>query len=155
MIPAGGGSLYARFRWEGGRHARCHRYLQRRHVRVGHVLSMMPVLFLAFDAVIKLFRMPMALEATRQLRFTADAVLAIGVIELMCLVLYLVPRMAVLGVVLWTGYFGGAIATHLRAGSPLLTHTFFPIYAAALLWGGLWFRDHRVRRVVREAFDVA
>ena len=127
----------------------------RRHVRIGHVLSMMAVLFLAFDAAIKLLRTPMALEATRQLGFTADAVFAVGVIELMCLVLYLLPRTAILGVVLWTGYFGGAIATHLSAGSPLLTHTLFPIYVAVVLWGGLWLRDRRFRRVVRDAFEAA
>jgi hypothetical protein len=62
-----------------------------------------------------------------------------------CLALYLVPRTAIVGAVLWTGYLGGAIATHLRVNDPLLTHTLFPTYVAALLWGGLWLRDRRVR----------
>jgi hypothetical protein len=69
-------------------------------------------------------------------------------LQLACLVLYLVPRTSVLGAVLWTGYLGGAVATHVRVGNPLLSHTLFPIYVAALLWGGLWLRDQRVRSVL-------
>jgi hypothetical protein len=62
-----------------------------------------------------------------------------------CLIIYVVPRTAPLGAILWTGYLGGAIATHVRVGNPLASHTLFPIYVAALLWGGLWLRDRRVR----------
>lgn len=61
----------------------------------------------------------------------------------------LVPRTSLLGAVLWTGYLGGAIATHVRVGSPLLTHTLFPIYVAALIWAGLWLRDSRLRAMLR------
>ena len=71
--------------------------------------------------------------------------LGIGLIELVCLVLYLIPRTAVLGAVLMTGYLGGAVATHVRISSPLLTHTFFPLYVALLLWGGLYLREPRLR----------
>jgi hypothetical protein len=60
-------------------------------------------------------------------------------------VTYLIPRTAVLGAILWTGYLGGAIAIHLRVGNPLFSHTLFPIYVAAFLWAGLWLRDRRVR----------
>jgi hypothetical protein len=63
-------------------------------------------------------------------------------------VLYLIPRTAPIGALLWTGYFGGAIVTHLRVGDPLLTHILFPIYVSALLWGGLYLRDPRVRAVL-------
>ena len=75
----------------------------------------------------------------------------IGAIEIVCLALYLVPRTAPLGAVLWTGYFGGAIATHLRVDNPLPTHTLFPIYVAAIIWGGLYLRDPRVRALLRPA----
>lgn len=61
------------------------------------------------------------------------------------LVIYLIPQTSVLGAILWTGYLGGAIATHVRVGSPLFTHVLFPIYVALLLWGGLWLRDDRLR----------
>ena len=70
-------------------------------------------------------------------------------IQLACLVVYLVPRTAVLGAVLWTGYLGGAIATHVRVENPLFTHVLFPVYVAALLWGGLWLRVPALRAIFR------
>jgi hypothetical protein len=72
----------------------------------------------------------------------------IGIIELVCLVLYLVPRTSILGGILLTGYLGGAIATHVRISSPVLTHTLFPVYVALLLWGGLYLRETRLRAIV-------
>jgi hypothetical protein len=120
----------------------------------GRFLSALAVLFLTFDTVIKVLRLPVALAATAQLGFTDNAAFAIGVIEAACLVLYLVPRTSALGAVLWTGYLGGAIATHIRAASPLVTHALFPIYVAALLWIGLWLRNDRIRRIVRAAFEA-
>jgi hypothetical protein len=127
----------------------------RKAVWLGRILTAPPVLFLTIDTAMKLLQVPVAVEATQQLGYTAGAVLALGIIEAVCLVLFLVPRTAVLGAVLWTGYFGGAIATHIRAGSPLFTHTLFPIFVAALLWTGLWLRDRRLRHIVRVAFDRA
>jgi hypothetical protein len=115
------------------------------------VLSGIAVLFLAFDTAIKLVAAAPAVEATTQLGFAPHHLLVIGLIELVCLVLYLVPRTAPLGAILWTGYFGGAIATHLRLDNPLPSHTLFPIYIAALLWGGLYLRDARVRALLRPA----
>ena len=69
-------------------------------------------------------------------------------LQVACLALYLIPRTAPLGAVLWTGYLGGAIATHLRVFNPILTHTVFPIYVAVFLWGGLYLRDARVRALI-------
>lgn len=66
----------------------------------------------------------------------------------MCLVLYVVPHTSVLGAILFTGYLGGAIATHVRIGSPLFTHVLFPIYVAVLIWGGLYAREHRLRPLI-------
>ena len=117
-------------------------------------MTALAVLFLSFDIAIKLLRLPMAVEATTQLGYPESAVLAIGLIEAVCLGLYLWPTTSLLGAVLWVGYLGGAIATHLRLGSPLLSHTLFPIYIATLLWLGLWLRSHRVREVLRLAFDA-
>jgi len=112
---------------------------------VGRVMSALAVAFLLFDATIKVLRLPMAVDATTQLGYPERLVLPIGVIELVLLAVYVVHRFSVLGAVLWTGYLGGAVATHLRVGSPLLGFTLFPVYVAALLWGGLWLRDWRVR----------
>ena len=118
-------------------------------IRAGRVLSGLAVLFLAADTMMKLTAIRPAVDATAQLGFAPEHLLVIGLIELACLVLYLVPRTAPLGAILWTGYFGGAIATHLRLDSPLFSHTLFPIYIAALIWGGLYLRDARVRALLR------
>ena len=96
----------------------------------------------------KLLRLAPAVEGTVALGYPEHTVAVIGAIELVCLVLYLVPRTAVLGAVVFTGYLGGAIATHLRIGNPLLTHTLFPIYVAAMLWGGLYLREPRLRALM-------
>lgn len=119
--------------------------------RTGLVLTGLAVLFLIFDMAMKLFAIPEAVEATVQLGWQAHYLPVLALIELVCLVLYLVPRTAVLGAVLWTGYFGGAIATHLRLGNPLVTHTLFPVYVAALVWGGLYLRDARARALLHPA----
>ena len=114
----------------------------------GRTLSGIAVVFLAFDAAIKVLRLSFAVQATAQLGYPARLVAPIGIIEAVCLVLYLLPRTSVVGAVLWTGYLGGALASHLRLGDPLLADVLFPVYVAALLWGGLWLRDARVRSVV-------
>lgn len=117
----------------------------------GRVLSGIAVLFLTFDFAIKLSGAKAAVDATAQIGWQPHHLPILGVIELVCLVLYLVPRTAPIGAVLWTGYLGGAIATHLRLDDPLFTHILFPIYVAALLWGGLYLRDARVRALVTGA----
>jgi hypothetical protein len=83
-----------------------------------------------------------------ELGWPASAILPLGIIQLVCLAVYLIPRTAILGAVLWTGYLGGAIATHMRLGNPLFSHTLFPTYVAALLWVGLWLRDRRLRAII-------
>ena len=120
----------------------------KRDLWIGRVLSGLAVLFLTFDAAIKLLRLPMAIEGTTQLGYPAGVVLPLGVLQLVCLALYVLPRTSVLGALLWTGYLGGAIATHVRLGNPLFTHVLFPIYVALLLWGGLWLRDSRLRELL-------
>lgn len=114
----------------------------------GRFLSGFAALFLAFDLTLKLAQRPEAIEATTQLGYPASVIFPIGLVQLVFLALYLMPRTAPLGAVLWTGYLGGAIATHVRVENPLFSHTLFPIYVAAMLWGGLWLRDIRVRRLL-------
>jgi DoxX-like family len=110
----------------------------------GAILTGFVALFLAFDSALKVLRLPPAIQGTTELGYPADRVLVIGIIELVCLALYLIPRTSVLGAVLLTGYLGGAIATHVRVGSPLLGYTLFPIYVAVMLWAGLYLRDRRL-----------
>jgi hypothetical protein len=112
---------------------------------LGRVLSALAVLFLLFDALGKLFAPPQVIQGTTELGWPVSALFTLGVIQAVCLIVYLIPRTSVLGAILWTGYLGGAIATHLRLGNPLFSHVLFPTYIAALLWGGLWLRDRRVR----------
>ena len=114
----------------------------------GRLLSALAIVFLLFDATIKVLQLPVAVDATKQLGYSGNIVLTLGAIQLICLALYLIPRTAIFGAILWTGYLGGAVATHVRVGNPLATHILFPIYVAALLWGGLWLRDQRLRELL-------
>jgi len=117
----------------------------------GRVISGLAVLFMAFDAAMKVLQVPAAVEGTTQLGYPAGVLVPLGIVQVACLVIYLVPRTAPLGAILWTGYLGGAIATHVRVGNPLFSHILFPIYVAAFLWLGLWLRDRRVRALLSRA----
>jgi hypothetical protein len=86
-----------------------------------------------------------AVEATTQLGYADSVVVPLGILQLACLIVYLIPRTSILGAILLTGYLGGAIATHVRVDSPLFTHVLFPVYVAVLLWGGLFLIDGRLR----------
>ena len=119
-----------------------------RRRRAGLIISGLAVLFLTFDLVMKFLVTPEAVEASAALGWQMDNVPILGMIEIVCLALYLIPRTAPLGAILWTGYLGGAIATHLRVDNPLFSHTIFPIYVAAFIWGGLYLRDARVRALI-------
>ncbi|HKO56752.1 MAG TPA: DoxX family protein [Thermoanaerobaculia bacterium] len=122
--------------------------LSRTSLLTGRVLSGLAVLFLLFDAVGKLMRPAAVIDGTTQLGWPVSVILPLGIIQLVCLTAYLVPHTSFLGAILWTGYLGGAVATHVRIGNPLFSHILFPVYVAALLWGGLWLRDRRVRALL-------
>lgn len=123
--------------------------ISKKAIWTGRVLSGLAVLFLAMDAGMKLAQVSDAVKGTTELGYSASVLVPLGIIELVCLALYLFPRTAVLGAVLWTGYLGGAIATHVRMENPLFSHILFPIYIAAFLWVGLYLRDERVRGMIR------
>ncbi len=115
---------------------------------VGWGLTGVVALFLAMDGAMKLMDLPQVKSATAQLGWPARLDVTLGVIEAACVVLYLVPRTAVLGAVLLTGLLGGAIATHVRVGDPLFSHVLFGVYVGLMAWGGLWLRDARVRALL-------
>ncbi len=94
----------------------------RKAIWTGRALSGVAVLFLLFDAVMKLLAHPEAVKTTTQLGYPASVLFGLGVLQAVCLVLDLVPRTSVLGAILWTGYLGGAVATHVRVGDPLFSH---------------------------------
>jgi hypothetical protein len=106
----------------------------------GRVLTALVTAFLLFDVSLKLLHPPMVVEGTAKLGYPESSLLVTAVLLLACTVLHLVPRTAVLGAVLLTGYLGGAVATHLRVGDPLASHILFPVYVGALIWVGLVLR---------------
>lgn len=114
----------------------------------GRILSGLASLFLLFDLSMKVLRVPQAIEGTVQLGYPETVLLGIGLVQVVCWIAYVVPRTAVLGALLWTGYLGGAVATHVRVGDPLFTHVLFPVYVAVFLWAGLWLRDPRLRALL-------
>jgi hypothetical protein len=93
----------------------------------------------------KLLHMPVVNETMVQLGWPPGYGPLIGTIELICLVLYLIPRTSILGAVLMMGVLGGAMATQIRVGNPLFSHILFSLYLGLFLWGGLWLRDARLR----------
>jgi len=113
--------------------------------RTGKFLSGLAAFLLALDSLGKLARAQAVLDGTTQLGYSINTVVPLGLLLLACVVIYVVPRTAVLGALLLTGYLGGAVATHVRVGNPLFTHVLFPTYVAALIWGGLMLRDARLR----------
>jgi hypothetical protein len=114
----------------------------------GRILLAVPVLFLVFDSVIKLMRITPVLDSFNQLGYPGSLSFAIGILESVCLIVLLVPRTSILGAILLTGYLGGAVATHVRVGSPLASHVLFPVYVALLIWAALFLREGRLRALV-------
>jgi len=115
-------------------------------VWVGRVLSGLFALFILGASVApKLMGMPVAEETMAALGWPAGHTLWIGVLELSLLLLYLFPRTSVLGAALFTGLLGGAMATQIRAESPLFSHVLFSLYLGLFMWGGLWLRDPALR----------
>ena len=114
----------------------------------GIIVSALPALFLLMDAVGKLVQPRAVVEGTTVLGYAEDVILPLGIVLLACTVLYIIPRTALLGAILLTGYLGGAVATHVRLGNPLFTHQLFPVYLGVLIWLGLWLRDPRLKSLV-------
>lgn len=116
----------------------------------GWALSGLLIAFLLFDGAIKLVPLQVVLDTSAQLGLPADVTSAriLGVLTLLCTLLYAIPRTSILGAILLTGYLGGAIATHFRAGSPLFSHLLFGVYLGLFAWGGLFLRYPWLRRVI-------
>jgi hypothetical protein len=121
--------------------------ISKKQLWTARVLSGLPALFLLLDGGMKLFKPAVVVEATVQLGYPESAIVGIGLVLLAGTILYLIPRTAILGAVLLTGYLGGAVATNVRVGSPLF-NILFPVILGALLWGGLWLRDRRLRELL-------
>ena len=118
-------------------------------VWVGRAMSGFSSLFLLVDGVMKLLKPSVVVRATLQLGYAESAILGIGATLLACTLLYVMPRTSTLGAMLLTAYLGGAVASTIRAGTPLF-NVLFPMIIATLIWGGLWLRDLRVRGLLRK-----
>lgn len=115
-------------------------FVSSKRIWASRILAGLPIAFLTLDAIIKLARLAPAVTGTVQLGFPAGAVFGLGLVELVCVLAYAIPRTAIVGAVLLTGYLGGAVATHVRVGDPLATHILAPFYVAAMVWGALLLR---------------
>ena len=114
----------------------------------GRIVSGVMVAFLLFDAGIHMAKIAPVIEAFERLGWPIGMSLGLAILELACVALYALPRTAVLGAILLTGYLGGAVVTHLRVGSSLFGETLFPVYVGILLWGGLYLRDPRLHALM-------
>ena len=113
----------------------------------GYIISALSALFLLADGVAKLFKPAVVVEGTVRLGYPESVIVPLGVVLTICTILYIIPRTAILGAILLTGYLGGAVATHVRASGTLF-EILFPVIMGTLVWGGLYFRDERLRALI-------
>ena len=113
--------------------------------RIGWALSILTIAFMLFDAAGKLALESHVVDATTKIGYPVDAIRPIGVVALLCTILYAVPRTAILGAVLLTGFYGGAVASKVRIEDPLFSSILFGVYFGLIAWGGLYLRDERLR----------
>lgn len=118
--------------------------LSNKTIWTGRVISYLCILFLLFDAIMKIIRESHSVEGSVALGWPDTAIIGIGIILLVSTILYIIPATAILGAILLTGYLGGAIAIMFRAGQPY----YFPVIVGILLWTGLWIRDEKLRLMI-------
>jgi hypothetical protein len=114
----------------------------------GRVLSGLVVLFMLMDGGAKLAKPVQVVQSTATLGYADHHIMVMAICALVSALLYAIPKTSILGAILLTGYFGGAIASNLRLDLPLFSHVLFPVYIALLTWGGLWLRDSTLRQLV-------
>jgi hypothetical protein len=118
-------------------------------VKTGWIMTALLLLFLLPASVApKLMNASVAVDALVEIGWPTRYLLMLGLLELACLVLFVIPRTGLLGAIVMTGLLGGAMASHLRAGSPVLSHTLFGVYLGLFMWIALWLRDERLRSLL-------
>jgi hypothetical protein len=113
----------------------------------GRILSGLIALLFVFDGVGHLMKPAPVVEAFARLGYPLSASVGIGVLALVCTAIYLIPRTSIFGAILMTGYLGGAVSTHVRAGSTLF-ETIFPVILGTLMWAGIYVRDAQLRELI-------
>lgn len=124
------------------------RSLSKGRLRTAYLLTGLVVLFMLVDTIAKILKPAAVVDTTLALGYTEHHLVPLGIIGLVCTILYAIPRTSVLGAVLLTGYLGGAVAIHVRVDNPLFSHTLFPVYVGILAWGGVWLRDEALGRIL-------
>lgn len=122
--------------------------LSKKSLWVGRILSGLVTAFLLFDAMIHLLRPAPVVEAFAKLHLPLSLAVELGIVELVCLALYVIPQTSILGAILLTGYLGGAVAIQMTTSNSLFGEVLFPVYVGVLVWGGLYLRDERLRTVI-------
>ena len=114
----------------------------------GWVLSILAILLLLVDGFAKLIKPEPVVQATLQLGYPESTITTIGILVIICVIIYAIPKFSFLGAILLTGFLGGAIATHFRINNPLFSHTLFPVYVLLFIWLGLYLRSASLRKLL-------
>lgn len=117
-------------------------------IRAGRGLSGFVVALLVLDSAMKFVKPAPVIEACTHIGLRPELLTPIAAVLLICTALYALPRTAILGAILLTGYLGGAVLCHLRAGDPIATHVLFPVYLGVLIWAGLFLRESRLQALI-------
>ena len=112
---------------------------------IARVMSGIVILFMLMDSIMKFIQPAEVVTGTTELGFELHHIFTLGILGLISVLLYAYPRTSLLGAILLTAYWGGAVATHLRLDNPLFSHLLFPVYLGILAWGVLWLRDQNIR----------
>ena len=121
--------------------------ISKKRLWAGRIISALPALFLLIDGVMKLVKPAPVVDATVRLGYPESVIVGLGLVLLVCTVLYMIPHTSVLGAILLIGYLGGAVATHVRVGDSLFP-VVFPSIVGVLIWAGLYLRDGRLRALI-------
>jgi hypothetical protein len=112
------------------------------------IMGGLVILFMLMDSIMKLIPNDTVTKGTAELGYQAHHIPVLGVLGLISIVLFIIPRTQILGAILLTGYFGGAIATHVRLDNPMFSHILFPVYLGVLAWGSLWLKNETLRKLI-------
>jgi hypothetical protein len=122
--------------------------ISRARLWTARIMSGIVILFMLFDGIGKMAKPAAVVDGSVMLGYAEHHLTTMGVLALLCTILYAIPRTRFLGALLLTGFLGGAVATHLRVDNPLWSHLLFPVYVAILAWGALWLSDRRLRSLL-------
>lgn len=115
---------------------------------VSYILSAIVILFMLLDSIMKFVKPQQVIDGTLALGYGEEHIVILGILGLASTLLYAYPKTSILGAILLTAYFGGAVATHVRLNNPLFTHTLFTVYLGVFAWAGLWLRNSKLRSLI-------